>query len=780
MGHLPALIQDLALILIAGAITTLIFRRIRQPLVLGYIIAGFLVGPHFQFLPTVTDNENIETLAEIGVIFLLFNLGLEFSFKKLMRVGGEASITALVEIIFITVAGYLVGRWMGWSTMDSLFLGGMLASSSTTIIIRAFDELNVKTKQFARIVFGVLIVEDIVVILLMVLLSTIAVTQQFEGGEIIFTVAKLLFFLVLWFIAGIFLLPTFLRKTKPLQDSETLMVMSIGLCLGMVVVATSVGFSAELGAFVMGSLIAETTAAEKVEHVTKSVKDLFGAVFFVSVGMMIDPQAIVEYGVPVIAVTLLTLVGKLFSTTAGALLSGQPLKQSVRVGMSMAQIGEFAFIVATLGLSLGVISDFLFPVAVGASAITTFTTPYLIKASEPFYYFLERVLPERLVNNLNRYSASTQHIQAESAWKKVLKSYLNIVVPNGIVLLGLLYLSVNVLQPQLAGAYGHNLISDSIGLALSLAIAAPFLWAVMAKRPNSLAYKELWLETRYSRGPLLLIEIGRVILGVIIISFWVFGYLSTEVATLVAVPIVIGVLVIFGKRLQQFYERLQSRFLTNLNARETAANEQHSATADMNRRREELESTLTPWDAHIVELDVAPQADYIGKSLAELGWREKYGINIVYIKRGEKLMMVPTRNAILLPFDRVGFIASDEQLQAFKPIFDAVENGQEEEVDVDEIALKKIVVDEYTKLQGQNIRNSGLREKTNGLVIGIERDDKRILNPDSAFVFEWGDIVWIVGERKKIRQLIGPLPTDGTTETEEAKEKATGQPAERN
>src|SRR5690606_14352473 len=586
----------------------LIFRRIRQPLVLGYIIAGFLVGPHFQFLPTVADNENIETLAEIGVIFLLFNLGLEFSFKKLMRVGGEASITALVEIIFITVAGYLVGRWMGWSTMDSLFLGGMLASSSTTIIIRAFDELNVKTKQFARIVFGVLIVEDIVVILLMVLLSTIAVTQQFEGGEIIFTVAKLLFFLVLWFIAGIFLLPTFLRKTKPLQDSETLMVMSIGLCLGMVVVATSVGFSAELGAFVMGSLIAETTAAEKVEHVTKSVKDLFGAVFFVSVGMMIDPQAIVEYGVPVIAVTLLTLVGKLFSTTAGALLSGQPLKQSVRVGMSMAQIGEFAFIVATLGLSLGVISDFLFPVAVGASAITTFTTPYLIKASEPFYYFLERVLPERLVNNLNRYSASTHHIQAESAWKKVLKSYLNIVVPNGIVLLGLLYLSVNVLQPQLAGAYGHNLISDSIGLALSLAIAAPFLWAVMAKRPNSLAYKELWLETRYSRGPLLLIEIGRVILGVIIISFWVFGYLSTEVATLVAVPIVIGVLVIFGKRLQQFYERLQSRFLTNLNARETAANEQHSATADMNRRREELESTLTPWDAHIVELDVAPQA----------------------------------------------------------------------------------------------------------------------------------------------------------------------------
>ena len=776
MGHLPALIQDLALILIAGAITTLIFRRIRQPLVLGYIIAGFLVGPHFQFLPTVADNENIETLAEIGVIFLLFNLGLEFSFKKLMRVGGEASVTALVEIIFITVAGYLVGKWMGWSTMDSLFLGGMLASSSTTIIIRAFDELGVKTKQFARIVFGVLIVEDIVVILLMVLLSTVAVTQQFEGGEIIFTVGKLLFFMVLWFLAGIFLLPTFLRRTKPLQDSETLLVMSIGLCLGMVVVATSVGFSAELGAFVMGSLIAETTAAEKVEHVTKSVKDLFGAVFFVSVGMMIDPKVIIEYGVPVFAVTVLTLFGKLFSTTVGAVLSGQPLKQSVQVGMSMAQIGEFAFIVATLGLSLGVISDFLFPVAVGASAITTFTTPYLIKGSEPFYNYLERILPKRWVASLNRYSTSTQNIQAESAWKTVLKSYLNIVAPNGIVLVGLLYLSLNVLKPEISKEFEHTLVGDIIGLVVSLAAAAPFLWAVMAKRPNSLAYKELWLETRYSRGPLLLIEIGRIVVGVVLISFWVFGYLSTEAATLVAVPIVIGVLVIFGKRLQLFYERLQRRFLTNLNARETAADADHSATANMNRRREELQSTLIPWDAHIVELDVPPQAEYIGKSLAELGWREKYGINIVYIKRGEKLIMVPTRNAILLPFDRVGFIASDEQLQAFKPVFDAVENGDGEEVEVDEIALKKIVVDEYTKLQGQNIRNSGLRERTNGLVIGIERDDQRILNPDSAFVFEWGDIVWIVGERKKIRQLIGPnLPENKPATAEEKTDKVKGQ-----
>lgn len=763
MGHLPALIQDLALILIAGAVTTLIFRKIKQPLVLGYILAGFFVGPHFHLLPTVADHANIETLAEIGVIFLLFSLGLEFSFKKLMRVGGEASITAFVEIVFITVSGYFLGRWMGWSTMDSLFLGGMLASSSTTIIIRAFDELGVKTKQYARVVFGVLVVEDIVVILLMVLLSTIAVTQQFEGGEIVFTVLKLVFFLALWFLGGIFLLPTLLKKVKPLLDSETLLILSLGLCLGMVVLATQAGFSAELGAFIMGSIIAETTSAEKVEHLIKPVKDLFGAVFFVSVGMMIDPEAIIEYGLPVVSVTLLTLFGKLFSTTAGAVLSGQPLKQSVQVGMSMAQIGEFAFIVATLGLSLGVTSNFLFPVAVGASAITTFTTPYLIRFSEPLYQFIERRLPERWVSSLNRYSSSTHNIQAESAWKTVLKSYANIVVTNGIILLALLYVSLNFFMPWLRTSGNDQLTTGFIGLILSLGMAAPFLWALMAKRPNTLAYKELWLEQKYSRGPLLLVEITRILVGILLIAVWVFGIFSTPLAALIAVPIIVIVMVIFGKSIQKFYHRIEVRFLSNLNAREAA--DAATFTATIKRRREDIQSDLSPWDAHIVEMEVGPDADYAGRNLAELGWREKYGINIVYIKRGEKLMHVPGREAILLPFDLVGVIATDEQIQIFKPVFDSKERMTTPVVDVEDIALKKIVVDEHTKLHGIEIRRSGLRERTNGVVIGIERNNERILNPPSTFVFQWGDIVWIVGERKKIRKLISGAP--GETQEQE-------------
>ena len=752
MVHLPKLIADLALILITGAITTLLFRKIKQPLVLGYIIAGFLVGPHLSITPTVADNDNIKTLAEIGVIFLLFSLGLEFSFKKLLRVGGAASITALVEIAFITVTGYILARWMNWSVMDSLFLGGMLASSSTTIIIRAFDELGIKTKQYVRVVFGVLVVEDIVVILLMVLLSTMAVSKEFQGMELLFTVTKLLFFLALWFLAGIFLLPTFLKKAKKLLDDEALLILSIGLCLGMVVVATQAGFSAELGAFIMGSIMAETTSAEKVEHIIKPVKDLFAAVFFVSVGMMIDPQAIVQYRWPVLWITFLTLFGKLFSTTLGALISGQPLKQSVQVGMSMAQIGEFAFIVATLGLSLGVISDFIFPVVVGASAITTFTTPYMIKFSEPVYNFIVKNLPAKWVIALNNYSSGAQHIQAESNWKVVMKSYAFIVITNGIILIALFLISVNFLMPFLNEHIENTLLKSVTGLVITLAVSAPFLWALMAKKPAISAYKELWLVNKYNRGPLLVLEISRNIIGILLIGFWVNGFFSTKITFLLAVPLIIIVMLLFSKRIQAFYQRIEGRFLSNLNARERLAGEQQ-AKKNQVQNRFNPQSDLSPWDAHMIDMEVNPQAEYIGKTLVELAWREKYGINIAYIKRGEKLIYAPGRNNRLLPFDHVGIIATDDQMQTFRPVFDAIETVEKTKEHLDDIVLQKIVVDEHNKLKGLSIRGSHIRERTNGLVVGIERDKERILNPDSTTNFEWGDIVWIVGERKKIHRL---------------------------
>lgn len=748
MGHLPKLIEDLALILMVGAFVTLLFKRIKQPLVLGYIIAGFLVGPHFTWMPTVVDTENIDTLSEIGVIFLLFSLGLEFSFKKLMRVGGAATITAFVEIIFITIAGFGVGKLLGWKTMDSLFLGGMLASSSTTIILRAFDELGVKGKKFAGIVFGILVVEDIVVILLMVLLSTIAVTNQFAGGEILMTILKLIFFLALWFIAGIFLLPSFLKKARTLLDDETLLILSIGLCLGMVYLATQVGFSAELGAFVMGSIMAETTSAEKVEHLIKPVKDLFGTVFFVSVGMMIDPAAMIKYGGPIIVVTLLTLFGKMISTTLGAILSGQPLKQSVQVGMSMAQIGEFAFIVATLGLSLGVISEFLFPIAVGASAITTFTTPYLIKFSEPLYQFLSKVLPQKWVNRINSYSASTETITAEAEWKDVLKNYGKLVLINSIVLVAILLLAINFLVPFVNSKIENSTTASIIVLLATLVLSIPFFWAIMAKKPSGSAYRELWMNKQYNHGPLLAIEIARVLVGTLLVGLFIDKLVSTQAALMVTIPVMIAVLFVFSASIQKFYQRIESRFMTNLNERETAATDE--LKKDLAHKHREVQSGLATWDAHIVELPVNPFAPFIGKSLLELAWREQYGINIAYIKRGDKIVHIPNRNNTLMPHDRAGILATDEQLASFKSVFEAREPFTESTMKLDDVSLQQVMVDEITRLKGKTIRSSGIREKTEGLVVGIERNNERMLNPDSSTQFEWDDIIWIVGNRRKI------------------------------
>lgn len=748
MGHLPKLIEDLALILIVAAFVVLLFRKIKQPLVLGYIIAGFLVSPNLNIFPSVVDSANIKTLAEIGVIFLLFSLGLEFSFKKLMNVGGSASITAFVEIIFITIAGYYTGRWLGWSVMDSMFLGGMLASSSTTIIIRAFDELGVKTRNFAKTVFGVLVVEDIVVILLMVLLSTIAVTKEFEGTQILFTVAKLLFFLILWFLLGIFLIPTLLKKIKPLVDDEILLIVSIGLCLGMVLIAVNVGFSAELGAFVMGSIIAETTVAEKVEHTLKSVKDLFAAVFFVSVGMMIDYQEMMVYAWPIFIVTILTIFGKLFSSALGALLSGQPLKQSIQVGMSMAQIGEFAFIVATLGLSLGVISDFLFPVAVGVSAITTFTTPYLIKLSEPFYNWLVKVVPPKYIKRINQYSSNTQNIQAESTWKTILTLYARILLINGIIILAIYLMFSNFIIPAINENLDSNDIKNIIGNALPVLFILPFLWALMVKRPGTVAYKELWTKTKYNRGPLLIIEIFRLILGIVILGFFLYRFASTTVSFFITIPVAIVFMFMFSKRLNKFYDRLEKRFITNLNDR--ATNSDDAALTRLTGNTEVI-SNLAAWDVHIVEHQVKPLAEFVGKTLLELQWREKFGINIGYIKRGAKLIHTPDRNQVLMPYDKVGIIGTDEQFQVFRPVFDSEEVVPEE--NADHIKLGKILINHHSVKKGLTIRESGIRDKTDGLVIAIRRGNERILNPESSEVLQLDDIVWVVGNRKKIEKL---------------------------
>ncbi len=741
MIHLPVLITDLGLILAAAAVTTLLFKKIKQPLVLGYILAGLLVGPHIEFIPTVTDNESIHIWAEIGVIFLLFSLGLEFSFKKLVKVGGSASITAIVEVVFMLLIGFVAGMAMGWSTMDSIFLGGILSVSSTTIIIRAFEELGVKHKKFAGLVFGVLIVEDLVAILLLVLLSTLAVSQQFEGAMMLESILKLGFFLILWFIGGIFLVPTFLKATKKLMNDETMLVVSIALCLGMVLLAVKVGFSPALGAFIMGSILAETTQAERIEHLTKSVKDLFAAIFFVSVGMLIDPQILIDYLAPIIIITLATVLGKFLSSGFGALLSGQPLKTSVQTGLSLAQIGEFSFIIATLGLTLKVTSDFLYPIAVAVSAITTFTTPYLIQASEPFYHFLERTLPKKWVEGINRYSSSTAGITTLSDWKVLLKSYTFNTIIHSVILIAIVFLSSRYLQPFIT----ENLINDNKGIIISLVVSlifmTPFLWALAIRRIERKAYTHLWLNKKYTRGPLVAIEFLRIALAIFFVGFLIYQFYSTWVALTIGLFLIVSGMFIFSRKLQSFYNKLESRFLLNLNARE-AQNEQPE---------------ILPWDTHLAELTVAPESKLVGQTLIALSVREKYGVNIAMIERGKIMIPTPNRDERLYPHDKVMLIGTDDQLAAVKELFEGSVNEHAEiSFPKEDMSLQKIVINSSSPVFGQSIRNSGIRETTQGLVVGIERKGERILNPDSTLVFENGDVVWIVGNNKKVPNLLKP------------------------
>ncbi|RZK11762.1 MAG: sodium:proton antiporter [Flavobacterium sp.] len=726
--HLQPLITDLGLILMTAGVAVLLFKKIKQPLVLGYLIAGFLAGSNFDFFPSITDHKSVEVWAEIGVIFLLFSLGLEFSFKKLMKVGGTASITAITQIICMVFIGFSVGHWMGWNTMDSIFLGATLSISSTTIILRAFDELGVKGKKFAGIVFGALIVEDIVAIIMMVLLSTIAVSQQFSGMELIQSVFKLIFFLTLWFVGGIFFVPTLLKKAKNLLTDEMLLIISIALCLLMVILAANVGFSPALGAFIMGSIIAETTQAEKIEHLIKPVKDLFGAVFFVSVGMLINIDTLVEYALPVVIITLVTIFGKAFSSTIGALLSGQPLKQSVQTGMSLAQIGEFSFIIATLGMTLGVISNFLYPIVVAVSAITTFTTPFLIKYSTNFSDKLERTLPVKWVKAIDKYSTNTEAIKSVSDWQMVLRANMTQIVIHSVIIVAIILLSSEYILPLVESSQFGN----AIAALITLIVLSPFFWALSLRRVAAKQVQVLMKERKY-RGPIIMIVLLRMLLTLFYLGFLLNTFFSPEIA-LIALVIAVAVYFIFPKKLNGQYHKIENHFISNLNAREIVK---------AGRSRQDL----TPWDGHMTTFEIAKESNIAGKTLAELQLREQLGVNIAFIRRGEVMINIPGRNERLFPGDEICVIGTDNQVQEFKVYLDKHEIEIPEKIAETDIVLKQIEL-KNEEFIGKSIRESQIREKTKGLVVGIERNRKRILNPESHLILEQFDILWVVGSKK--------------------------------
>lgn len=733
MNHLPHLILDLSLVLGVAAITTLLFKWLKQPLVLGYILAGFVVSPYFKWFPTVYEVENIKVWAEIGVIFLLFSLGLEFSFRKLLKVGGSASITAVVEVVAMSIIGYATGVAMGWSHIDSLFLGGILSISSTTIIIRAFDELGYKSRQFASLVFGVLIVEDLVAIILMVLLATLSVSQQFSGTDMIFSILKLSFFLVIWFVMGIFFIPTLLRKAKRMLNSEMLLILSVTLCFGMVVLANQVGFSPALGAFVMGSILAETTKAERIEHLVMPLKDLFGAIFFVSVGMLINPEVLQEYAVPIVILCAVTIVGKILSTGLGALLSGQSFQTSIQAGFSLAQIGEFSFIIATLGTTLQVTSEFLYPIAVSISAVTTLTTPYLIKISGGAAKALENRLPTKLLDRMRQYNQNVNKAKTSSSWKKFVQQQVLMGTLQVIIMVSIILASARFLQPILLEWRTDYWMSYVLAILTFLCIS-PFLWAFAIKVP---VYKDFNSEA-ISPKLIKMIQSIKLTIACLLIGLLVFTFFNYFGGLLVVV-LVLTLLLVFSKRIQVLYDTIENRFLTNLYQRET--NGLHQGI-----------KALGPWNARIYPVKIEKYYSFLGQPLYTLEWREKIGINLVLIKRENYTVVTPNRNDCIFPGDEIFVVGTDIQMQKLQVLL------RSSEIEMNEINAEiepfKYHLASNHPFVGKTIRETGLREHTETLVLGIERKQERLLNPSSDFLLEEQDSLLLVGNKKKVASLL--------------------------
>lgn len=747
MSHLAPLIADLALILICAGVMTLVFKKLKQPLVLGYIVAGFLASPHMPYTPSVMDTANIQTWADIGVIFLLFALGLEFSFKKIVKVGGAAIIAACTIIFCMILLGVAVGTAFGWQQMDCLFLGGMIAMSSTTIIYKAFDDLGLRKKQFASLVLSILILEDILAIVLMVMLSTMAISHNFEGTEMLVSIGKLLFFLILWFVVGIYLIPMLLKRCRRLMSEETLLIVSLGLCFGMVVVAAHTGFSAAFGAFIMGSILAETVEAESIEKLVQPVKNLFGAVFFVSVGMMVDPSMIAEYAVPILVLTLAVVAGQSLFGTFGVLLSGQPLKTAMQCGFSLTQIGEFAFIIASLGVSLHVTSHFLYPIVVAVSVITTFLTPYMIRLAGPASAFVDARLPEGWKRILNRYASGTQTVNRESMWKKLIVALLRITVVYSIVCVAIIALGFRLIAPllreSLPGVWGP--LASALVMVLCI---SPFLRAIMIKKNHSVEFATLWNDSRGNRAPLVATVVLRILIAVSFVMFVIAGLFKLSVGLVFGVAVLLVVGMIFSRQLKKQSILIERTFFQNLRSREIR-------DEYLGEKKPEYAGKLLSRDLHLADFDMPGEAAWVGKTLAELNFGKTYGVHVVSILRGKRRINIPGPSVRLFPQDKIQVIATDEELNAFTEELDRVSAVDADVMERSEMILRQFRIDANSPFLGKTLVEAGIREKYHCLIAGVERDAEALHAPNPHEPFREGDVLWIVGENNDVYKLIG-------------------------
>lgn len=750
MAEIPYLVKDLALILMVAGIVTIIFKKLKQPLVLGYIVAGFLVSPHMPYTMSVIDEGDIKTWADIGVIFTLFSLGLDFSFKKIVKMGVSPIIATVVIVFSMMMLGFCVGHGFGWSKMDCIFLGGMLAMSSTTIIYKAFDDMGLRQQKFAGMVMSVLILEDILAIVMMVMLSAIAGGSSPDGEQMLGSVVKIAFFLVLWFIVGIFAIPLFLRSVRKLINNETLLIVALGLCCGMAVLSTQVGFSSAFGAFVMGSILAETIEAEKIIKLVEPVKNLFGAIFFVSVGMLVDPKILVEYALPILALVGTILVGQALLGTFGFMLGGESLKSAMRCGFSMAQIGEFSFIIASLGLSLGVISDFLYPVVVAVSVITTFLTPYMIRLATPTYQVMEKHLPNKFINILNHFAMSHPSTTQQSKWKSLLAQMAINTIAYSILSAAVITLMFTFVLPftrKLFPGWQMHWYANAITGLLTVLLIAPFLRAIVMKKNHSNEWKRLWVESSINRIPLLFTIFVRFIIALAFI-FYICNYLTRFTnALMIIIGIVVVGLMIASRWTKKRSIKMERLFIHNLRSRDIVA--------QVNGEKKPLyEGHLLDRDIHISDFEVPEDSLWGGKSLKELHLRQRFGIDMSSIMRGSQRLNIPNGDTVIFPGDKLQVIGNDDQLQKFDTSLKTELIPEDLEIEKREMKLRQLVISSKSEFCGKSLLESGIRDKYNCMVIGLEEGQENLTKIAPTRIFAKGDILWIVGEESDLQRIL--------------------------
>ena len=750
MADVPALINDLAYILVSAGIVTLIFKRLKQPLVLGYIVAGFLVSPHMPYTASVLDTENVHLWANIGVMFLLFSLGLDFSFKKILKMGASPIISTITIIFCMSMLGLLVGHIFDWPKMDCIFLGGMLAMSSTTIIYKAFDDLGLRQQQFAGLVMSVLILEDILAIVMMVMLSAIASGNNPDGGQMLGSLVKIAFFLVLWLVVGIFAIPLFLRRVRKLINDEVMLIVALGMCCAMAVFSTKVGFSSAFGAFIMGSILAETVEAEHIEKLVEPVKNLFGAIFFVSVGMLVDPNIIMEYALPIMALVLTILVGQGIFGSISFMLGGESLKSAMRCGFSMAQIGEFSFIIASLGLSLGVISDFLYPVVVAVSVITTFLTPYMIRLATPAYTHLEKRLPSRLIKMMNHLSMSHPNSNEENKWKKLLtqmsvNTLIYAILSSATIVL--MFTFVLPFMRHLLPGSELNKYANAITGMLTTLLIAPFLRAMVMKKNRSEEWRALWAESNRNRLPLLFTILVRATVAVAYI-FYICHYLTRfSNALLITIGVVAVVAIIFSRSIKNRSIRLERLFIMNLRSREIEA-QVHG------KKRPLYEGRLLDRDIHIADFAVPMNSRWMGHTLRQLDLGRKYGVHVSSILRANYRLNIPDGNYIIFPGDKLQVIGSDEQLAKLGEAINEEVLGEDPNLEHREMKLRQLIIGHESPFVGKTLEESGIRDTYSCMVVGLEEGKENLSPFNPKRRFQEGDIIWIVGEEDNLKTLL--------------------------